>query len=553
MEAATRVELSRLRETGQLEERLRFAREVGNDKCDETLLKRAILKGRRKLLLQRGYTDNEIVGLLPTLPPGRVGMPTIGTVSIPVILIDFSDYEHVNSREDIEGRIFGEGNPANFPYETVTQYYERSSYGQLNLEGNVLPWYRVSRARTDIKFTAHERESLIKEAFDHLASEGHDFAQYDLEENGTIDYFIVLWAGSDTGWGSFWWGYQTSFTDDSYRINGKRLGKYSWQWESRPVGNPFNPRVVIHETGHALGLPDYYDYDDSLGPRGGVGGLDMMDANIMDHNCFSKWILDWIDPAVVASGTYNLNLRPSGIYPDAVLTLPGDSFDEWGEQFTEYYLIQNRVRIGNDAQGISEGLLIWHVDAHLDPSGRHFLYNNSYTNRKLLRLMEADGLEEIESGRAADAGDYYTPGQSFDSTTSPNSNKYDGSGSGISISEIARHGEVISARYSVERAEIKLIPSIIVFPATIVGHPMPYPLTIQNTGTVNLEISALPSTSSYFAWGVIETTIAPGHTYPLVVNFIPPYPGYFQGIVEIESNAHGSPHRIPLIGLATFR
>jgi len=59
--------------------------------------------------------------------------------------------------------------------------------------------------------------------------------------------------------------------------------------------------VVIHETGHALGLPDYYDYDDKVGPRGGVGGLDMMDNNWGDHNPFSKWLLGWLELTFVAA------------------------------------------------------------------------------------------------------------------------------------------------------------------------------------------------------------------------------------------------------------
>ena len=87
----------------------------------------------------------------------------------------------------------------------------------------------------------------------------------------------MIWTGPDNGWANFWWGYQTHFTDFSYIVDGVRLSKYSWQWESNPPEGSFSPRTAIHETGHALGLPDYYDYDDTVGPDGGVGGLDMME------------------------------------------------------------------------------------------------------------------------------------------------------------------------------------------------------------------------------------------------------------------------------------
>jgi len=53
--------------------------------------------------------------------------------------------------------------------------------------------------------------------------------------------------------------------------------------------------------GHVLGLPDYYDYNTTIGPQGGVGGFDMMDGNWLDHNTFSKYMLDWTTPIVIGS------------------------------------------------------------------------------------------------------------------------------------------------------------------------------------------------------------------------------------------------------------
>ena len=50
--------------------------------------------------------------------------------------------------------------------------------------------------------------------------------------------------------------------------------------------------VYIHETGHLLGLDDYYDYNDDIGPRGGIGKTDMMENNIGDHSSLSKILLD---------------------------------------------------------------------------------------------------------------------------------------------------------------------------------------------------------------------------------------------------------------------
>ena len=45
---------------------------------------------------------------------------------------------------------------------------------------------------------------------------------------------------------------------------------------------------------------DYYDYEEGLRPDGGLGGADMMDYTVGDHNSFTKIILDWTTPLVVS-------------------------------------------------------------------------------------------------------------------------------------------------------------------------------------------------------------------------------------------------------------
>ena len=154
-----------------------------------------------------------------------------------------------------------------------------------------------------------------------------------------------------------------------------------------------------------------------------------------DHNAFTKFLLDWITPTVVSSGSQAVTLRASGLYPDAALFMPGAS----GGIFGEYFMVQNRDRAGNDT-GLftgSDGLVIWHIDSRLNTSNSDFLYDNSYTGHKLVRLMEADGLEEIETWAGyADAGDYYKAGMTFGPLTFPNSSRYDGATTSMVVSGI---------------------------------------------------------------------------------------------------------------------
>ena len=126
----------------------------------------------------------------------------------------------------------------------------------------------------------------------------------------------------------------------------------------------------MHETGHILGLPDYYDYDGSIGPKGGLGGWDMMDYNWGDHNAFSKYLLGWIDPVVISSGTHQIILPPSGTTSsdNTVLIMPNAVPDSFGE----FFLVQYREPgTGNDPlkTGLNKAVWIWHVDSTLSGGG----------------------------------------------------------------------------------------------------------------------------------------------------------------------------------------
>ncbi|MBI5634505.1 MAG: M6 family metalloprotease domain-containing protein [Nitrospirae bacterium] len=451
LEPPTPQELEQYKNDGTLQQRIEQAKNIGNHLTDPQLVVRQQYKLQKIQLKQSGMTEAEISQLMAPPPAWAGGLPATGTVKVLAVLINFSDYTPFNTQTTINGKLFGSGSPADYPYESLKNYYSRASYNQLTIQGNTLGWYTTAYPRSSVAQTDAGRETLLKEVLNYYNAQGHDFSQYDNDGDGYIDYMIVVWTGADNGWANFWWGYQTSFGDSSYTLDGKKLFKYSWQWEANPWSAPgtYDQVVVMHETGHALGLPDYYDYDNTQGPDGGVGGLDMMDGNVGDHGCFSKWLLDWLSPAeVVTVGTNTYTMRATGAFPDCVMVMPGAQANN---TFQEYFLVQNRFRTQNDATLFTakDGLLIWHVDARLDGSGWNYLYDNSYTSHKLLRLMEADGLEQIEAGSYANAGDYYVTGKTFGPGTTPNSNMYSGTSSQITVSSISAAAETMTAQIAI--------------------------------------------------------------------------------------------------------
>ena len=219
--------------------------------------------------------------------------------------------------------------------------------------------------------TTAARESLIKEALDSFDG-AQDFSRFDNDGDGAIDYFVVIWSGPDNGWANFWWGYQTSF--QRRRLHAGRQDAHQVFLAvgvSKPAPRiPGRSRRASSSTRPDMpwASPTTTITTTPIGPRGGVGGLDMMDGTWGDHNSFSKWVLDWLSPTVVAGGSQSLVLNPSGSTADAVLIASGATA---ADPFREFFIAQNRYRTGNDpASYPANGMLIWHVDATLAPAGR---------------------------------------------------------------------------------------------------------------------------------------------------------------------------------------
>ena len=464
-------EIEKLRSEGKFDERQAFVDQLGNGRPSEELVERAQSKIDRARLEAAGVSASIIANVAPLPPAAWKGLPTTGSPKTLTVLIDFADYRGPSepSVSNIYTNIYGNGSAAAqayIPLESLNHYYQRASENQLNIQGSVIGWHHMAQSRVSYKpanendNTASNRSifNLIKAALQ--ANPNINYSQFDNDNNGEIDFVNIIYAGPKGGWGSFWWGYRWSFfipEATTTLFGGKRIKNFTWQWLGTRGNNDYNPKVLIHETGHALGLPDYYDYDQNIGPDGGLGGLDMMDANRGNHNAFSRWVLGWINPVIVGSGapilrTLNASGDTSLVGNKAVVLFPNAT----NNPFNEFFIVENRRRVGNDAVNAvigqdgyswnapSDGLLVWHVAAGLNASG-DYLNNNSDTTRKLIKLVEADGLEEIVNGGSADAGDYYVSGNTLSSSSRPDSLAYSGAVTNISISNISANDRVMTA------------------------------------------------------------------------------------------------------------
>jgi M6 family metalloprotease-like protein len=437
-------EVEKMKAEGTFQTSLQNAREGGNYKISPHLFE----KLKRKFLQLQGVPQSEIDLVAPAPPVGRQGgLPSIGAPNYFVLLIEFQDITHSVTSAVMDDMHFGDGNPADYPRESLNNYYDRASYGLLDLSnGSTLGWYQTAYNRPAAPATkagwGAARRALISEALNTFDAT-HDFSQYDNNGDGVIDYFIVYWTGPTGDWATYWWAWNTYYGDNTYTLDGVSLNNYSWQPETD------FPATTLHETGHSLGLPDLYEYGGAT-LHGGVGNFDIMDGNVADLNCFWKWMLDWYTPTVVDASRQRLTLNDTESQ-DCVLIWPGVSTDDL---FSEFFIVQNRQTTGNDEDVwfSPDGLPIWHIDATLNAAGNNFEYDNSFTAHKLVRLMEADGLEEIESGGSADIGDLYSVGDTIGPDTSPSSDRYDGTDSCVRVWNVVDDGtapgDTMTADYS---------------------------------------------------------------------------------------------------------
>lgn len=419
--------------------------------------------------VQKAPSDTtKLSDILPTLgvENGEVygvsrGLPSIGSPQILVIPISFTDYPAPNTiQKDLEKAFFGTSNDTG--WESLKSYYYKTSYGKLNISGTVLPAYNTNKSSSYYEYLEEGDYLFIKDALEYY--DGIiDYSDYDYDQDGYIDslYFVYTCPYSYDD-NSLYWAYTYEYyTDDfEYYDNVEAdfyiLASYHFLFDTLANGKKitYNTETYIHETGHLLGLDDYYDYDENIGPYGGIGGGDMMDYNIGDNNPFSKIILGWTTPYLVQNTSTKLTLSSFESSGDVVM-IP-KSFN--GTYFDEYYLIDfytptglNELEAGHSGLFGVSGIRIYHIDATLkDPTEAWtvweiYKYNNSDTDHKLIKLIEADNnnhIENLDYGYSEDS-DLFQKGMSYS-----NSKWYNGTSTNFTINVLNIYSD---------RAEIEII------------------------------------------------------------------------------------------------
>ena len=305
--------------------------------------------------------------------------PSKGNVNILVVPVEFSDLsEFDNETLNMIDDTFNSTNPTYF--ESVKSYYQTSSYNKLNFNFTLCDPYTSIISSTNFKRLEtngiNGTTRILNDMYNKLTINGEsvNYSNYDSDLDGYVDGIWLIYNNANANEvfnQSNYWAY-TSYLDVSPNLTNPVFNTFAncskfFLYEGNSSG--YDAHTLIHETGHMLGLEDYYSYDNYYSAS---GGLMMMDLNIGDHDSFSKFSLGWIDPIVI-NEECEVTLKPLTTEGKAII-IPSESY--YGNAFGEYLIIEfysptklnelDSSVIYNQARLYSDlGIIVYHVDARL--------------------------------------------------------------------------------------------------------------------------------------------------------------------------------------------
>jgi M6 family metalloprotease-like protein len=346
------------------------------------------------------------ISIKSSAPSSKKSTGTTGKVNIAVLLVCFANLSFSSTHDPsyYTNLIFNHSNP-----KSVASYYWETSYGQLNITGEIVggTWYRSAHSsgywgEDSLSTSVFPRVDDKNDYIYNLVVEGAqladptvNFTKFDRDRDSIVDYLLVVHAGNaqeatgiSTDIWSHRWSVQTTCIVDNVVIK-----DYTMCAETSPVG------TFAHELGHAIGdLPDLYDTDYS---SDGIGRWGLMGAGAWNYNetsgsgenpgdtpahlcAWSKIKMDWLKPTIITKHQNDLVLPAIETSNNKSVLKFFLSNNSHSVTLHEYFLVCFRNQTGFDSALPGSGILIWHIDECNRYEG------NDGERRKLVDLEEAD-------------------------------------------------------------------------------------------------------------------------------------------------------------------
>ena len=347
------------------------------------------------------------------------------------LLVDFSDKPAPVTVDEVKEWLNKEGFNRDGCNGSVRDYYLDVSNGQLDLTNEVYGWYRAKHPKSWYEslqgYTGSD--SLMKEVFAYFDSQ-IDFSRYDNDKDGTTEAINIVYAGAGQTWGQGLWPH-------SGWSNEKRDGVRLTHHQMTDMPGKFSIYVFVHESGHMIfGWPDLYWYGDycTMGNRAN-------DLNPVAINDFYRADQGWIPFVDITSEDVN-NITSLEV------TKPGEVCYRYKNPARpdKEGLVWSYVRnTGRNKVLAGSGLLMQHYDFSIA--------GNTASNKLEMRIVRANHTEPSLNG---DDDKWPSPGSTataffksgtypeFSDETYPAITWYNGSKTGLKITDIGTPGETLS-------------------------------------------------------------------------------------------------------------
>jgi len=387
----------------------------------------------------------------------RNAFPTSGTRKVLMILAEFDDLAHQISKDDFNNLMNKENYNGTGSFR---DYYIEASYNQLDVTTITTVWVKVPKTldyygKNDEEDNDSNPQEFIRHAVDAAEAAGVDFSQYDNDGDGYVDAVQVIHAGFGEEAGAndnTIWSHAWALNDKAVKYDGVTINRYVTFPELRGTTGTgiTHIGVICHEFGHGLGLPDYYDTSDDgdyAGDAAGLGKWDIMasgswnngGATPAHHNAYSKYLLGWLDlKEFTQEGEFSVNN----------LAQNSEAYRFYSKTENEFFVVENRQKIGFDSYIPHHGMLVYHVDRN--HQGWNDNNVNSDPDHEAMDLLEADNNADFN----VFADPFPGTGNKiiFSDLTTPGSISWAGVKSEIEISNIAEANNIISFNFSNKKA-----------------------------------------------------------------------------------------------------
>ncbi len=369
---------------------------IGNVSYSTSLVDEAYYEASLSSFQKMSFVEHGEYGSL-----GAGNMPSTGTTKLLVIPVYFNGLLDPKPSDDdianIESAFFGAKEETG--WESLKSYYKTSSYGNLDIEGVVTAPYKFSYSSDSFQSACKSgrlgTDDLLSAAVSWAEKEGYVDDSFDADKDGYLDGVDLIYFTNKTynDYSDLWWAFTTNYSENEGKADASSPVPYRYFWAPMSMisNGYYSPDIdthtLVHETGHMMGLDDYYSYDtveirnSAYSSEAPCGMVDMMDCNVGDHDAYSKMMLGWAAPKVVlGEGSFSITLSSFTETGDFLL-VPSGSWN--GTPYDEYLILQYYTPTGlneGDSDGYEEfsnaayghggtysysGLQVYHVDARL--------------------------------------------------------------------------------------------------------------------------------------------------------------------------------------------